>query len=220
MKLIIYNGSPRGKRGNTDFLINQFIQGFCEQNENEAVVYYLSDKRNRDEQVKAFEQGHMIIFAMPLYCDAMPGCVKEFLEILPAAGNLKRKMGFIVQSGFQEAYQSSFLKAYFDTIPTFFSCEYLGTVVRGGVEGIQVMPPFMVRKVLNHFMELGRNLALTSRFDENIMNQLARPYTYSKWELFLYKYLFAKSSDGYWNRQLKKNGCFEKRFDAPYISNQ
>ena len=219
MKLTIYNGSPRKKNSNTDKLLSYLIKGFCSIEGNSATIHYIADKKDRDRQIEDFTNEELIIIVMPLYCHAMPGTVKEFIEALPyESGNSNRKIGFIIQSGFEESYQSSFLKAYFDTIPNHLNCNYLGTVIKGGVEALSAQPAFISGKVYQNFVKLGKGLALEGVFDKKIIASLAKPYKYSKFQLFLFKVLFSKFANEYWNVQLKKNGCFEQCYNKPYIN--
>ena len=219
MKLTIYNGSPRRKNSNTDKLLSYFIKGFCSLDGNSATVHYIADKKDRDRQMEDFANDELIVIIMPLYCHAMPGTVKEFIEALPdESGNSNRKIGFIIQSGFEESYQSSFLKAFFDTFPKYFNCSYLGTVIKGGVEALSAQPAFMSKKVYKNFEKLGKGLASNSVFDKKVIAWLAKPYKYSKLQLFIYKILFSKFANEYWNVQLKENGCLEQCYNKPYVN--
>ena len=218
MKITIYNGSPKMKKSNTDQLLSHFIKGFCSIEGNTATVHYLANKKERDKQIEDFESEELIIIAMPLYCDAMPSIVKDFIEALPDnTQNSNRKLGFIIQAGFQESYQSSFLKAYLDTIPKYIPCQYLGTVIKGGVDALNSQPAFIANSVYKNVETLGKDLAINSVFNRKIINLFAKPYKYSKFELFLFKAFFSKIAENYWNKQLKANGCFERRYDKPYI---
>ena len=219
MKLTIYNGSPRGKKSNTDKLLSYFIKGFCSLEGNSATVHYITDKKNWEKQAEDFANEELIIIAMPLYCHAMPGIVKEFIEALPDDNrNNNRKIGFIVQSGFEESFQSSFLNAYLDTIPTYFNCTSLGTVIKGGVEALNALPEFMVKKVSDNFEKLGKGLAMDGVFNKKVIAKLAKPYKYSKLELFFFRILSSKFANGYWDKQLKENECFDQCYNKPYIN--
>lgn len=218
MQITIYNGSPRRQKSNTDIILKSFIEGFSSIKGNTTRIYYLVDKSKREEHLQAFENSEMIIIAMPLYAFAMPSIVKEFIETLPdKTNNPKRKLGFIIQSGFEESCHSDALKLYFNSLPHFMPCEYLGTVIKGGIEGIAIKPPFMVKKVMRLFVDLGKGLAIDGLFNEKVVQDMAKPYKYSKFKEQMVKLFIAKIGDGYWNKQLKDNGAYEKRFDKPYF---
>ena len=219
MHLSIFNGSPRKKNSNTEILLNSFIKGFCHDVDNTATTYYLMEKSKRQEHLEAFDKSDIIIIAMPLYCFAMPSIVKDFIEAIPAeTRNPQRKLGFIIQSGFEESCHSEILKSYFDTLPCFIPCDYLGTIIKGGVEGIKIKPPFMVKKITTPFFHLGEELAKSKTFDPQIVKKLATPYVYSKFTVFMMTLFLAKIADSFWNKQLKENGAYDKRFAKPYAS--
>jgi len=49
---------------------------------------------------------------------------------------------------------------------------YLGTVVKGGVEGIQIKPPLLNRSLRRDFVRLGRRFGETGAFDPQIVARL------------------------------------------------
>ncbi len=55
---------------------------------------------------------------------------------------------FMVQGGFPEAYQSRFVERYLEKLAKRLNCQYLGCIVKGGIEGIQTMPQFMTKRIL------------------------------------------------------------------------
>jgi hypothetical protein len=93
----------------------------------------------------------------------------------------------------------------------------LGTVIKGGVEGIQIMPPRMTKKLFSQFEQLGRYFAEFQSFDPNIMMQLRKPYKLSPFRITFIN-LMSKTglTNFYWNMNLKKNNAYEHRFDKPY----
>jgi hypothetical protein len=95
--------------------------------------------------------------------------------------------------------------------------DYLGTIVKGGVEGIQIQPPAMTRKLFESFHRIGQIFGQTGRFDDALVHQLARPERLSRrmiWLLTLMNWLGLHNF--YWDSQLKANGAYERRFDRPY----
>jgi len=180
---------------------------------------YLVDTDDIQEHVKAFKHSEYVILAFPLYTDVMPGLVKKFIEALePVCGNAHIKgLGFIVQSGFPEPVHMRAVEAYLEKLTRRIGCPYLGTVVRGGVEGVRVMPERMNRKLFTLFYELGVILDREEVFDPNILKKLAPRETMAPWRLGLFKMLQPLGvTNMYWNRQLKKNGVFDERFNRPF----
>jgi hypothetical protein len=219
MKLIIYNGSPRGKNSNTKLLMDEFMKGIYTEGLYDIEVFYLASKSQREQSVGAFETADKVILAFPLYTDSMPGLVKEFIEDLAVYDGLDSNpdMGFVVQSGFPEAAHSRHVEKYLERLSERLHATYLGAAVKGGVEGIQMMPGWMTRKIRKHFFSLGQNFNALGAMDRKIIKKLSPKEQLSRSNLFLMK-LFQNSQFGnfYWNGQLKKNNVFDQRFAAPY----
>ncbi|HUU28756.1 MAG TPA: hypothetical protein VM123_13170 [archaeon] len=221
MKLAVFNGSPKGKGSNTKILLDHFLRGFGETGGNQFELFYLIRKGEFEKSVDAFKNSEHTLIAFPLYTDCMPGVVKFFIEALePLCGQAGNPaLGFIVQSGFSESIHSHNVRRYLEKLCRRLGSEYLGTVIKGGCEGIQSQPERFNRKLFSSFYELGRIFGLSGVFDQKIVSRLARPVQYSALGLLAGK-LFAKIGEiMYWDRMLKKNGAYEKRFAKPYASN-
>ena len=90
-------------------------------------------------------------------------------------------------------------------------------IIKGGVEGIQVKPPLMNKKLLGSFHELGRIFGQTGKFDRYIIEELKKPMHLSKSIQFLSPLLKRTGLlNLYWTVQLKQNKAYEKRYDRPY----
>jgi NAD(P)H-dependent FMN reductase len=220
MKLAIINGSPRNKKSNSTLLINQFLEGFNSKNTQEVPIHYLANQLFKKEGVDTFIKSDVVIIIFPLYTDCMPAIVKEYFERLFEVDKVEiksKKIGFIVQSGFPEVIHSVAVEHYLEKLTKRLQCEYLGTVIKGSVEGIQVMPPFMTRKLFKQFKKLGEYFAENTAFSPEIMKILRNPYKMSPRKIAIFKLLIKLGfTNFYWNSNLKKNGTFEKRFDKPY----
>jgi NAD(P)H-dependent FMN reductase len=220
MKLTIFNGSPRNKKSNSKILMEHFLEGFTKVSENEVPIHYLANTSKMDEHVKAFEDAENVIIIFPLYCDSMPGLVKEFFErIAQLEMTSSKKVGFIVQSGFPEAIHSIFIERYLKKLAERQKLIYLGTVIKGGVEGIQIMPPMMTKKLFAHFQKLGEHFAAKNEFSPEVVKRLRRPYKFSKLHLFNFKVGHKLGLvNFYWDSNLKKNNAFDIRFAKPYTN--
>jgi FMN-dependent NADH-azoreductase len=220
MKLSIINGSPRGKSSNTKILLDKFLEGFCSvESDCKPEIAYLKSAKHKSGLIQIMETSDILIIAFPLYTDAMPGIVKEFIEQIDPATfkNKGLKLGFIVQSGFPESHHSEFIKRYLDKLARRIGIDYLGTVIKGGVEGIKVQPKWMTRRYLDLFYDLGQQLALDWTFSQEIIKRLAKPKQMSGLRLMTFK-LVLKLGLGnfYWDMQLKNNNAFDQRFAKPY----
>ncbi len=176
MRLLVFNGSPRGKGSNTKVLLEHFLNGFMETPGNAHEIVYLNRVNKQDEFVKMFREADHVLLAFPLYTDAMPAMVKTFIESLEPLCGLddNKAVGFIVQSGFGEAIHSKYLEKYLKKLSARLGCRYIGTIVRGGGEGIKEMPPIMTRGLFKSFHELGSIFGETGIFDGSVMHRLAK----------------------------------------------
>jgi len=150
----------------------------------------------------------------------MPGVVKHFIEALaPLVGQESNpRLGFVIQSGFPEPIHSRYVAKYLDKFAARLGCRHTGTVIRGGVEGIQVMPPRMTKKLFNKFFQLGTEYASTGRFDLEIIEKLApRDYLSRGRRLLMRFFQFTGLANFYWNAELKKNQAYKERFARPYV---
>lgn len=217
MKLAIINGSPRRKKSNSSILTDHFLRGYYQTCTDEVPVHYLASQKRKGEGMWLFEQAETVIIIFPLYTDSMPGMVKEFFEEISKPGViLPQRIGFIVQSGFPEAIHSVFVERYLAKLVKRLKREYLGTVIKGGVEGIQIMPPGMTRKLFNRFEELGQYFAEHGTYSPAVVQALRKPYTLSVTRRFLFNlFKLTGLTNFYWNTHLKKNGAWQHRFDRP-----
>jgi multimeric flavodoxin WrbA len=214
MKLTIFNGSPRGLRSNTRILVEHFLKGYARNENNICETIYLNTPGNMDESALKFRNAGNVLIAFPLYHDSVPAIVKSFIESLePLKGNPDNPaLGFIVHSGFGEALHSRYIEKYLEKLAARLNCGYLGTVIKGGSEGIGSKPPWLTFMTFQSLKKLGRIFAKTGNLDLDTIRELARPERYSKaMRLFL-----LPATKLYWNLELIKNGAFRNRFDTPY----
>ena len=219
MRLCVFNGSPRGRGSNTRVLLEQFLKGFEANGENRHEVFYLNRSRETERFRQAFAEADHVLLAFPLYTDAMPGLVKAFIEALePFCGREGNPdVGFIVQSGFPEATHSRYVERYLEKLAARLGCRYVGTIVKGGVEGVQRRTDEANHKLFEAFYQLGQVFGETGQFDEALVHKLARPERFPKILGPLFRLILkTRFATSYWDSQLEKNGAYEKRFARPY----
>jgi multimeric flavodoxin WrbA len=218
MKLAIFNGSPRRKKSNSELLINHFLTGYSSIYSGPLPIHYLAGRKQKDELINVFQNAEIIIIFFPLYTDCMPGIVKEFFECMTELKLIHtKKIGFVVQSGFPEAIHSIYVERYLEKLTKRLKCEYLGTVIKGGVEGIQMMPAWMTKKLFAKFQDLGEYFAKHGIFSPKILEELRKPYKMSLPRRSLFRVMSKTGlSNFYWNSHLKKNGAYKNRFDKPF----
>jgi len=227
-RLTVFNGSPRGKKGNTPLLLDQFLKGFTALPGKSYEMVHLNHVRQAESFVEAYARAECVLLGFPLYTDGMPGIVKAFIEQLEPFKTLRVSktlrvyktpppIGFFVQSGFPEATQSRHVEHYLEKLARRLGSPYLGTMVKGAVEGIQSMPANMTRKLFESFYQIGKVFGETGRFDPILLHNLAKPEYYSPLLTPVFK-LFSHLpvASSYWDGQLKENGAYEQRFAHPY----
>ncbi len=218
MKLTIYNGSPRGRKGNTEILINYFLQGF-DSNENDVKVNYLRDTGRMREYVGKFQNADNILIAFPLYTDAMPGLVKEFFEALQDIKfySENQRIGFLVHCGFPETAHVRPVQRYLEKLSKRLGIQYLGTIAKGGSEGLRSTPVRFNKKLFNNMIRIGEKFGATREFDPRLLKSIAGNEKFPTAIMPLFKLLNKTGLFNiYWNKQLRRNNAFNRRFNAPY----
>jgi len=222
MRLTIYNGSPRGKNGNTEILLQKVVDGYESVSSPDIEWLQLNNSKIRQSAHEAFSDSDLVLLGFPLYTDAMPGLVKEFIESLaPYAGREGNPtMAFLVQSGFPESHHSRFVERYLEKLAWRLNAPYAGTIVKGGCEGVRMMSEKMNQKLFEGLHKLGANLAREDEFDHERLMSLAKPEKYPRILAPLF-WLALKLPvlQFYWNSQLKENGVYEERFARPFKAN-
>jgi multimeric flavodoxin WrbA len=218
MKLAVFNGSPRGVKSNTRILLDHFLAGFAAGGQEQVPQHYLMKLKHRAEQLQAFAEADCILLAFPLYTDSMPGIVKEFIESLATIQKSPDcKMGFIVQSGFPEAEHAEHVEAYLKKLTRRLGVTYLGTIIKGGVEGMQMRPDKMNRTLYDSFHAFGKDLAERGTWDEARVTALRKPRRFGPLTVLIFKVMAATGMvNFYWDANLRQNQAYERRFDRPY----
>ena len=218
-KLTVFNGSPRGKRGNTPTLLKHLMGGFTSIDGNTAEIYHLQQIKKKAEFASHFQNAECVLIGFPLYTDGMPGIVKEFIEALQPLTQRESNppIAFMVQSGFSEALHSRYVEQYLMTLADRLNSPYLGTLVRGGCEGVRLQPEKMNRKIFAALHALGQQLGEQGGFERQSAKEFCSLERISPVLVPLVK-LVGKLPfmSMYWDMQLKKSDAFEDRFARPY----
>ncbi|MFA9388522.1 MAG: NAD(P)H-dependent oxidoreductase [Prolixibacteraceae bacterium] len=197
--------------------MQQFLNGYHDHTHTNPPLHYLADTTKNSEHLQAAQQADQLIIIFPLYTDAMPGQVKFFFESLAQINMKGKTIGFVVQSGFPEAYHSIFVERYLAKLAKRLECHYLGTVIKGGVEGIKIMPSSMTKKLYANFFELGKYFADSGMFNKQIVKELRNPYRMSVVRRGVFKIMLATGlANFYWNSKLKEHNAYKMRYAQPY----
>ena len=219
-QLTIFNGSPRGTKGNTPVMLAQVAKGFTAAGGTVTDTFHLVRQNDLDHYRDAFAAAEAVLMGFPLYTDAMPGIVKTFIEALePLRGRSDNPaLGFVMQSGFPESTHMRHIERYLAKLAARLGSPYLGALIKGGGEGIRLMPDNMNRKLFDQLIVLGRSLRETGQFTPEAVRTLAGRERYPAYLVPLFKVL-AKTPflSMYWNNQLKENGVYEQRFAQPFV---
>lgn len=216
MRRLLLNGSPRGHKSNSRLILSWLCEGLSE---SAPTVLDLACT-SVDDARQAFVDAEQVVLAFPLYTDAMPALVKRFIESLVEVDRARlrgKQVAFIIQSGFPEAIHTETLATYLARLCVRLGFEHLGTINKGGIEGIRVMPPRMVRKTKEGFVRAGRELRDQGRFSPALVAALAGRRTLGWWGRLVFRALsWIGGGNFYWNMMLKQHGAFARRFDKPY----
>jgi NAD(P)H-dependent FMN reductase len=210
MKTVIINGSPNGRRGNTEILSREFIKGM----KTPAEIRYAAEEDA--STLAAYMQGFdNWLFFFPLYVNAMPGIVKRLFEKL--RHDETKAVGYFVQSGFEEAAQSDYLVALLKNYNRRMGYRDLGIVVAGGMAGVRYMPERMNRKTFENMRSAGALYEQTGRFSDESVQYFGRLRQYTKAQAKRNEFLRKIGlMNVFWNGMLKKNKAYHSRLDKPF----
>jgi len=222
MKRLALNGSPRGSRSNSRTIIGWMTEGMREAGVEMPLVLDLARTRELSAQRDAFLAADEVLLVFPLYTDSVPGIVKNFIDSLADAPKglvAGKRLALVVQSGFPEALHSEPVAAYIQRLCSRLGMVHCGTALRGGSEGLRLMPSNMTRKTHSLFSALGRSLVADGRFDQEAVRRLGRVRRLS-WLARLVMFVLKPTGlvDLYWIIMLRQHGAWKHRFDQPYAS--
>lgn len=210
-KLVIYNGSPRRSIGNSSLILTKVLNGLGDRIE----IRDLKQKNKWDEWAEAFKNDKHVMFLMPLYVHAMPSHVMAFIEKLEAS---QGSISFFVQSGFPESSQSHYLEAYLNLLALRLNRTYLGTAIKGGMEGLKMSSTSVQDKMIEPIVNTINHLVEHGKFDSTDLSRLAIPIRFNQTMKVIFGLL---SKIGFvnsilWDKQIKANNAYKNRFDQPY----
>jgi len=155
-----------------------------------------------------------VMFFMPLYVHAMPSHVMDFIERLEASAG---SISFFIQSGFPESSQSHYLEAYFEQLALRLGRTYLGTAIKGGVEGMQMRAPKAREKMIEPMVRAIETLVLEGRYNPRELQKLAVPVRFGLIVTGLFRLLARLGLvNSLWDKQLIENNAFDRSFVRPY----
>ncbi len=219
MRWAVFHGSPRARKSNSALMMEHFRAGFEQAGGEGWDEHFLAQTRKRAQHLAAFAAAERVLVVFPLYVDAMPTQVMAFFEALQ--GRVGRDdnppLAFLVHCGFPESLHLRPIERYLEKLARRLGSEYLGTMVKGGSEGIQVMPPLMTSKLFETMRQLGRDSASPGPLDPALLRRLAGRERFRGVPKLALRLMQATGlTDRYWNQQLRENEVWEQRFARPY----
>lgn len=221
MRYCVFNGSPRGKSGNTHILLKKVVEGIESTDSLEIIWFHLKDIQDREAATIAFRTADVALLGFPLYTDAMPGLTKAFIEGLAPFEGLEGnpRMAFLVQSGFPEAHHSRFVERYLKKLAQRLNANYAGTVIKGGCEGVRIRQEEKNQALFKLLYELGVDLAQAGMFNQERLQQLVKPERYPRILAPLFRLVLCLPvTQSFWISQLKRNGAYDARDARPFVS--
>jgi len=216
MQLTVLNGSPRAEKSNTAILLGHFAEGFLETPGNVIdTIFLIRERPGFEKALKAFREEELILLAFPLYVDAMPGSVKDFIEALAPLKGTRPELTlmYLVQNGFPETCHNRPVARYLGKLTQRLGCRFGGAILKGGCEGLDVQPPFLVDKVFRLFREVGKDFGQAGMLNETLLAKLARPEHLTPENV---SQIIPMVNSFLWDALLEKNGAKEKSFARPY----
>lgn len=240
MKLVIINGSPRGKESNSNVIANWIAAGIVRSIQvkkinapkyntringedspmkNESLQidkFYLSKINTQKEAVELIEDNSTVLVVFPLYADAMPAITKLFFEKLEVIANKKEniKIYFIVHSGFEGANHCRAIERYLIYLTDYLGFKYMGATIKPGSEGFRLTPEEYILETKDDFLKLAEDIAKGKTFGINTVKRLAG-FEFPP-EAYKQGIKDSKGNTGYFSTLLKQNNAFDKCFDKPY----
>ncbi len=221
MILTIFSGSPRGKNSNSAVLSKWIAEGADNVAKVECEELVLAKTQEHGLYAKKFSETDIALIVFPLYTDSLPGIVVAFIEQLaPYTGKMQgKKLGFVVHSGFPEAYHSRHVEKYLVRLTGLLGADYVGTVVMGTSESTRLMPESYQKKKRERFVRLGESMMKDGTFDIPTLKELANPEKLAGPKLLFYKAAAATGIfNTYFKTLLKQNNALKKSYARPYES--
>lgn len=175
MHFVIISGAARTQSKSN---IAKIIAAFCEGLHNcgnTSETWYLSDRKQWKSAKTAFEENENILFTLPLYVENVPGITLEFLAGLCAKERPGTRISFLLQGGFPEVSQGRCCEEFLNTLPAQLGCGYGGTFIKGDMFGLSLLGEKIEAKLLQPFIEIGRQFGENGVFRPEIIEAYSTP---------------------------------------------
>ncbi len=208
---IIYTGSPRRKKSNTQVIVD----ALSEDVKANVEIRDLKNTKHFNTWQSTFKDEPNVLFVLPLYVHHVPSHVLRFIKGLkPSQGNL----AFFVQSGFPESAQSHYVEGYFEGLSQRLNRTYKGTAIKGGCEALQHVQASTQANMLKPITDTLEHLIIEGFYLDQHLNKLKTPVKFSGLVRVLVSFMFKLGIiNRFWNTLLKENGAYALRHARPYL---
>ncbi len=215
MKILMVNGSPRGEKSNSMEIL-RLVESLLPA---EADIDYINTGEKKSK-VPDLNEYSTLVFAYPLYIDALPGSMLGWMEACEKdekGRNPVLNVYALANCGFWEGKQNHIA---LDMVGSF--CRRLGLTWKGGggigtgemILGLKDVPrqAGIRRPIFNLLNDIAREIMMSGENPEP-GNEI-RLYTQHAFPWILYKY----SGEAGWRKQARKNRIGRRAiFARPYI---
>ncbi len=109
------------------------------------------------------------------------------------------------------------MRPYLELITKRLGVSFDGTIIKGGVEGIQMKPEKANKRLFDQMEQIGRTYAVKGIMDLSLKKEYEKSEYLSKGTQILYSIVSLTGlTNFYWDLNLRKNGAYKKRFAKPY----
>ena len=214
---MIINGSPRvQKLSNTDKILTKLIEGMKEADpELTYEMYCISDRKQWDPARAAFECNNVILIALPLYFECVPGLLLEFLGTLSPKHD-DTKISFVLQSGFAEASQLRCGEEFLSKLPSKLGCTYGGTLIKGDNFSFRYMNEEQTAKPLGAYKTMGGVYIKNGGFDCEEARKFAGPEYFGFFLRGILTFVFNVFARKGFEKMAEGQGCTKPLAYRPY----
>ena len=214
MRLVIINGSPRGKKSNSQLLINWIKDSMG--NTLDIHEFFVIETKKYHAVINSITDDCSILIVFPLYTDSMPAILKQLLEAMEVIKGKKKniRMYYIVQSGFTGANHCRFVERYLVFFAKYMGFNYMGTAISPAGEGLHIMPKFVTCNVRKKVQQLSENIKENEKYSKKKLAKLAGREKPN----FLFCFLVKSGHFGnaYFKYMMRKNNAYEIHYNKPY----
>lgn len=182
MHTVIINGSPRGENGNSQIIINKFLEGYS-RNGDTYEKFCVSVRDRWEEILTAVSKAENVVVVFPLYAELLPGSLLEFFEYLSETKLSERnRFSFILHSGNLIAGTRGCCKQYLQELTKLLGCGFGGVLIRGNSFFYFNINEEKADELVQPYSEMGEYFSKYKCFFGDVVEKFAGPKKLEKSE--------------------------------------